>query len=125
MSDDNGSVTGVVVDDSDPVLLSEAIEQAFGYRGDVTVVCRSRTEPIVGYLYDRVVRPTLAESKLRIMPADGSPRLTIAYDDVAEVRFSGRDTAAGRSFDSWMKKYVKKKLAGERADIESESLDEG
>ncbi len=125
MSDDNGSVTGVVVDDSDPVLLSEAIEQAFGYRGDVTVVCRSGTEPIVGYLYDRVVRPTLAESKLRIMPADGSPRLTIAYDDVAEVRFSGRYTAAGRSFDSWMKKYVKKKLAGERADIECDSLDEG
>ncbi len=57
------------------------------------------------------------------MPSDGSPRLTIAYVDIAEIRFSGRDAAAGRSFESWMRNYVRKKLAGEEASIESEPLD--
>ena len=50
--------------------------------------------------------------------------MTVAYDDIAELRFTGRDTAAGKSFDTWMKKYVTKKLAGEAANIEADPLDE-
>jgi outer membrane protein assembly factor BamA len=41
---------------------------------------------------------------------------------VRAIEFSGRDTAAGKSFETWMKKYVQKKLAGEEASIRSEPL---
>jgi hypothetical protein len=33
---------------------------------------------------------------------------------VAGLTFSGRDTAAGKTFDAWVKKYWEKKAAGEK-----------
>lgn len=123
MSDDAPILQGMTVSDADPQRLREALEFAFDYRGDVTITCRSRDAPVVGFVYDRVAHPARGEARLRIMPADGSPRLTIPYADIAEVHFSGRDAAAGKSFESWMRRYVRKKLAGEKASIESEPLE--
>jgi hypothetical protein len=59
-------------------------------------------------------------------PKEGAPteRLMVAYSDIAALKFSGRDTAAGRSFDAWVKKYWEKKAAGEKnIGIEAEKLD--
>jgi hypothetical protein len=48
----------------------------------------------------------------------------ISYADIAALRFSGRDTAAGKTFDAWVKKYWEKKAAGEtNIQIEPEALD--
>jgi hypothetical protein len=48
----------------------------------------------------------------------------IPYNEIAGLKFSGRDTAAGRSFDAWVKKYWEKKAAGEKnIGIEAEKLD--
>ena len=66
---------------------------------------------------------TPADNVIRMIPANGDDRVTIPVDDIKQLRFSGRDTAAGKSFETWMKKYVEKKLAGKVAQIESESLD--
>jgi hypothetical protein len=63
------------------------------------------------------------ESAIRILLPDGDERVLIRIDDISALTFSGRDTAQGKSFDTWMKKYVQKKMAGESANIESESLD--
>ena len=123
MSEKQPTLEGMTVTDADPDRLREALEFAFDYRGDVSITSRSRGEPVVGFVYDRVTDTTRGEARLRIMPTDGSPRLTIPYADITEVHFSGRDTAAGRSFESWMKQYVRKKLAGEQASIEAEPMD--
>jgi hypothetical protein len=48
----------------------------------------------------------------------------IPASDIMQLHFSGRDMAAGKSFDRWIARYVDKTLAGEEAGIESESLDE-
>ena len=40
--------------------------------------------------------------------------MTIPYDQIAALVFTGRDTAAGRSWETWMKKYQEKKAAGEK-----------
>lgn len=112
---------GMVVDDSDPVRLRGALELAMDYRGDVTLTRRSSGERIAGYVYDLSAS---GGSVVRVIPADGGDRVAIPCDDVAEISFTGRDTAEGKSFETWMKKYVEKKLAGERASIESEPLDE-
>ena len=54
--------------------------------------------------------------------ADAS-RIPLSIDQVREIRFSGKDTAAGKSFDRWIQRYIEKKLAGETASIDCESLE--
>ena len=111
--------------------IREALEKAFDYRGDVTVT-RKDGSAVEGYLYDRKNGPTLHSSAVRIMPQPpkGSPagtplqRVTVAYADIAGVKFSGRDTAAGKTFEAWVKKYWEKKAAGEtNIQIAPDSLD--
>ena len=101
----------------------EALEKAFDYRGDITIT-RKDGSKVQGYLYDRRTGATLAESVVRIMPSDGGGRVNIAYSDIAALAFSGRDTAAGKTFEAWVKKYWEKKAAGEKnIQIEPEKLD--
>jgi len=102
--------------------LREALEKAFDYRGDITITRKDGTA-VEGYLYDRRQAKTLTESLVRVLPANGSPRVSIPYSDVAALRFSGRDSAAGKSWEAWVRKYWEKKAAGESAAIEPESLD--
>ena len=104
--------------------IREALEKAFDYRGDVTVTRRSSGEAIEGYLYDRTPGLPGPKSVIRMIPADGRPRVTIPWSDIAEVSFSGRDTAEGKSFETWVKNYLRKKLAGEEASLHSEPLEE-
>jgi hypothetical protein len=50
--------------------------------------------------------------------------LNIRYSDIAGIAFTGKDTAAGKSFDAWVKKYKEKKAAGEtEIGIDPEPLD--
>ena len=105
----------------------EALEKAFDYRGDITVT-RKDGSTVEGYLYDRYNAATLEASTIRLMPTPkpGQPheRVSIAFADVAGLKFSGRDTAAGKSFDAWVKKYWEKKAAGEKdIQIAPEKLD--
>ena len=113
---------GLSVDGTDPVALAHAIDLAFDYRGDVTIE-RAEGDPIAGYIFDRRAGDTPAGSIVRIIRADDGSRVTIPYAGITRLEFTGRDTAAGKSFETWMKKYVAAKLAGEEASIQSESLD--
>ena len=105
----------------------EVLEKAFDYRGDITITRKDGTT-IEGYLYDRRNASTLEASRIQIIPTPkpGMPveRQMISYADIAAVQFSGRDTAAGKTFDAWVKKYWEKKAAGEtNIQIEPEALD--
>jgi len=107
--------------------IREALEKAFDYRGDITVT-RKDGSVVEGYLYDRYNGSTLETSVIRLMPVPkpGQPheRVNIAYSDVAALKFSGRDTAAGKTFEAWVKKYWEKKAAGEKnIQIAPEKLD--
>jgi hypothetical protein len=113
---------GLAVDASDEAQLRHAIELAFHYRGDVTIARRSGGQPIEGYLFDRDLRSELNRSVVRVIRTVGG-RVTIPCDDIERLVFSGRDTAAGRSFETWLRKYVERKLSGEAASIESDLLE--
>ncbi|HXP16541.1 MAG TPA: hypothetical protein VN868_05530 [Terriglobales bacterium] len=91
----------------------KALEKAFDYRGDVTITRKDGSQ-VEGYLFDRKVGPTLAQSIVRVLPRTSNQRLVIAYSDIAALAFTGRDTAAGKSWEAWVKKYVEKKAAGEK-----------
>lgn len=99
-----------------------ALEKAFDYRGDVQIT-RKSGDVVNGYLYDRRSGSTLSDSLVRLLPADGSPRVNISYSDVAAIHFSDRDPAAGKSWEAWVRKFWEKRTAGEAAAIEPESLD--
>jgi hypothetical protein len=102
--------------------LRSALEKAFEYRGDVTIT-RKDGSVIEGYVYDRRAASTLGDSLVRVLPANGAARVSVKYSDIAALAFSGRDTAAGKSWEAWVRKYWEKKAAGESPAIEPEQLD--
>ena len=93
--------------------LRQALEKAFDYRGDITIT-RKDGSKIEGYLFDRRTAATLNDSVVRLYPKNSEEKVAISYADIAALAFTGRDTAAGRSWEAWMKKYAAKKAAGEK-----------
>jgi len=118
------SLQGWVPELASEAELSAALEQAFDYRGDITLTLKSG-ETIAGYIFDRVTGASLADSFLRILPQNGAERRKISYADIAALAFSGRDTAAGKSWEAWVRKYHEKKAAGEQnIGLEPDRLDD-
>jgi hypothetical protein len=102
--------------------IREALEKAFDYRGDITITKKDGTQ-IVGYLFDRRQGSSLADSFVRVIPSNAPTKVNITYSDIAALAFTGRDTAAGKTFEAWVKKYWEKKAAGEQnIQIEPEKL---
>ncbi len=93
--------------------LRAALEEAFDYRGDVTITRKDGTR-VEGYIFDRRSSATLSGSLIRIIPQNTRDRISIAYSDIAALAFTGRDTAAGKSWEAWVRKYWEKKAAGEK-----------
>ena len=101
----------------------EALEKAFDYRGDVTIT-RKDGSAVTGYLFDRRSGTSLTDSFVRIIPTNEKTKVNVAYEEIAGLVFSGRDTAAGKTFEAWVKKYWEKKAAGEtNIQIAPEKLD--
>jgi len=90
-----------------------ALEKAFDYRGDVSITLKSG-EKVEGYLFDRRSAKSLADSVVRLFPKSGNQKISISYADIAALAFTGKDTAAGKTWEAWMKKYNEKKAAGEK-----------
>jgi hypothetical protein len=111
-----------------PELASEeelrvALEKAFDYRGDIKLTLKDG-RVIEGYVFDRRTAATLTDSLVRVIPAKERTKVAVSYAEIAALAFTGRDTAAGKSFEAWMKKYREKKAAGERGiGIEPDKLD--
>jgi hypothetical protein len=102
--------------------IHQALEKAFDYRGDVTIT-RKDGSKIEGYIFDRRTGAKLADSLVRLYPKDSNQKVAVAYSDIAAIAFSGRDTAAGKSWEAWVRKYWEKKSAGEKSiGIEAELL---
>lgn len=101
----------------------EALEKAFDYRGDVTLTLKDGNV-VHGYVFDRRPGATLAESAVRVIPAGERTKVSVSYADIAALAFTGRDNAAGKTFEAWIRKYWEKKAAGEKnIGIQPESLE--
>jgi hypothetical protein len=100
-----------------------ALEKAFDYRGDVMLTLKDNSK-IEGYIFDRVAGKTLTSSFVRLMPKDANQKLKVSYANIAALSFTGKDTAAGKSWEAWVRKYWEKKAAGEGTlSLEPESLE--
>jgi len=93
--------------------LRAVLEKAFDYRGDVTIT-RKDGSKVEGYIFDRRSGPTLDDSVVRIVPKGSPQKISVPYSDIAALVFSGRDMAAGKSWEAWLKNYWERKAAGEK-----------
>ena len=93
--------------------LHRALDQAFDYRGDI-LITRQDGSRIEGYIFDRRLGKSSSDSYLRLLPKDGGPRVSIGYDEITGLAFTGRDMAAGKSWETWVTHYWEKKAAGEK-----------
>lgn len=106
-SDEHQTLQGTVAELETDDHRRKAIDLAFDYRGDVTIETADG-KTIEGYIFDRV--HDAAEPFIRVLPADGSGRVKLAQAALKRITFTGRDTAAGKSWETWMKKWKEKKL---------------
>jgi len=74
-------------------------------------------------VFDRKTGRTLHDSFVRLLPKDSNHRQVIAYADIAALVFSGRDTAAGKSWEAWVRKYWEKRATGEKYDLTPDTRD--
>jgi hypothetical protein len=107
MSDDSSfppgkSLEGKQFLPKDSQELQEVIGLAFDYRGDVTFRLKSN-ESIAGFVFDRNER--VPQPYLRMYVENLSDPQTVTYENIEEVFFSGEDTAFGRSWEDWAKKW--------------------
>lgn len=120
---DDGGLEGAMPSVATEEELRAALHLAFDYRGDITLTRRDGST-VEGYLFDRTEGATLDASFIRLWPKDSDQRLAIPYSDIAALAFSGRDTAAGRGWEAWLRQYWTKKAAGEsHIELKPEPLD--
>ncbi|QDU33527.1 hypothetical protein KS4_15770 [Poriferisphaera corsica] len=105
---------------TDDTMRRKAIDTAFDYRGDVTLTT-SGGNAYKGYLYNR---DDSASEPYAMMMLKAGGEQKIIYADITALTFSGKDPAAGKTWESWLKRYAEKKLKGEAANIESENLED-
>jgi hypothetical protein len=91
----------------------EALEKAFDYRGDVTITTKAG-EKIEAYVFNRQTGKTLADSFLQYFAPNVPGKLKMSYSDIARLEFTGKDRAAGKHWEDWVKAYNERKAAGER-----------
>ena len=100
-----------------------AFEKAFDYRGDISLTFKNG-EKVEGYVFNRVTGKGLTDSYVQYFPANAPDKRKASYADIARIEFSGKDRAAGKHWEAWVKKYTEKKAAGEtNIALEPEALD--
>jgi hypothetical protein len=93
--------------------LKDALEKAFDYRGDVTLTLKSG-ERIEAYIFNRHTGATLADSWVQYFTPAAPDKRKISYAEIARLEFSGKDRAAGKHWEAWVKSYNERKAAGEK-----------
>jgi len=93
--------------------IRSALEKAFDYRGDVSITLKSG-EKVDAYIFNRHTGATLADSWVQYFAANAPDKRKVSYADIARLEFSGKDRAAGKHWEDWVKAYNEKKAAGEK-----------
>ena len=93
--------------------IRNALEKAFDYRGDVTITTKSG-EKIEAYIFNRHTSATLAESWVQYFTPKAADKRKLSYAEVARLEFSGKDRAAGKHWEDWVKAWNERKAAGEK-----------
>ncbi len=82
----------------------EALRAAFDYRGDVTLTLADGSK-VEGYVAN------LDEREIRLWNKGSVQTQQVPVEAVRQVELTGRDTASGRSYQTWLRQYEEKKAA--------------
>lgn len=93
--------------------LRDALEKAFDYRGDVTLTLKSG-ERIEAFIFNRRTGATLTDSYVQYYTPSAPEKRKVSYAEIARLEFSGKDRAAGKHWEDWVKAYNERKAAGEK-----------
>jgi hypothetical protein len=93
--------------------LRQALEKALDYRGDVTITLKNG-ERIEAFIFNRFTGATLADSWVQYFRPNAPEKRKLSYAEIARLEFSGKDRAAGKHWEDWVKAYNEKKAAGEK-----------
>jgi hypothetical protein len=92
--------------------LRDALEKALDYRGDVTLTLKSG-ERVEAYIFNRRASATLADSYVQYFSPNVPEKRKVSYAEIVAIEFSGKDYAAGKHWEDWVKHYNERKAAGE------------
>lgn len=107
------NLEGWVPELADENSLRDALEKAFDYRGDVTLTLKNG-ERIEAYIFNRHTGVSLATSYVHYFTPNAPEKRKVSYAEIARLEFTGKDRAAGKHWEDWVKKYNEKKAAGEK-----------
>lgn len=93
--------------------LRQAMEKAFDYRGDVTLTLKDGRR-VEAYIFNRDTGSTLASSFVQYFEPNVNGKQKVSYAEIARIEFTGKDRAAGKHWEDWVKAYNEKKAAGEK-----------
>jgi len=108
-TDGESSLEGWAPEPSAALPLDRIIDLAFDYRGNTTVVGRDGSER-EGYVFNR--NADVPEPYLELLDLDGEGSFRIPYAAIRTIRFSGKDTAAGKSYAAWLARREVERAAG-------------
>lgn len=77
----------------------ENLEQAFHYRGDVTLDLKNGSR-VEGFLFDRDSKKKV----LRLFVKNSPAPVLVPYADILAICLTGADTASGNSWAEWKAK---------------------
>lgn len=104
-----GAVPSLATDEE----VRQALEKAFDYRGDVTITTKAGAK-IEAYIFNRQSGSTLADSYIQYFEPNVATKQKLSYADIARLEFTGKDRAAGKHWEDWVKAYNERKAAGEK-----------
>lgn len=92
--------------------LTETIDKAYNYRGDVTVTLKDGAD-VVGFLFNRELRATsrCPEPFVELMIAGSDEKRLVPVSKIAKIALTGADPAAGKSWEEWTAREEAKKKA--------------
>jgi hypothetical protein len=79
--------------------LTRIVDLAFDYRGNITVVLRDG-QTLYGYVSNRDIEA--ATPYLEMFDGEGEGPYHVPLADVRTIHFTGKDTAAGKSYAAWL-----------------------
>ena len=101
-----GSIEGTTMECGDPAARRNALQNAFDYRGDVTLDLQDGSH-LVGFVY--LYNESNDQVHLFVPQGKDSLPQTVPASRVTRVRFTGEDTAFGKSWDDWTAKAEKER----------------
>ena len=98
---DSGALEGWTPTPATADELAHVVEQAFDYRGDVTLLLRDGTTRD-GYLFNR--RVDTPDPYVELLTSGSDAPVVVPYTDLRTIHFTGKDTAAGKSYLAWLER---------------------